>query len=110
MSRIQFERKIDLPRAMGSAWKVPIGRCAYFLRLAKNGVSYRSPTPDGLERRPPVRRVADLDRRRHGARLLDDAVLVDRRRAGGLEADHAWQLLHAARAVVLAVAAPVRGD
>src|SRR2546422_6868 len=64
----------------------------------------------GLERRPPVRRVADLDRRRHGARLLDDAILVDRRRAGRLEADHARQLLHAPRAVVFAVPTPVRGD
>ena len=45
MSRIQFDLKIDLPRAMGRAWKVPIGRCAYFLRLSKYGVSNRSDTP-----------------------------------------------------------------
>jgi hypothetical protein len=38
MSRIQFEPKIDLPRAIGSAWKVPIGRSAYFYRLSKYGV------------------------------------------------------------------------
>jgi hypothetical protein len=39
MSRIQSDLKTDLPRAIGSAWNVPIGRCAYFLRLSKNGVS-----------------------------------------------------------------------
>jgi hypothetical protein len=39
MSRIQFERKTDLPRARGSAWNVPMGRCAYFLRFEKKGVS-----------------------------------------------------------------------
>jgi hypothetical protein len=35
MSRIQFDENTDLPRAMGSAWKVPMGRDAYFLRLSK---------------------------------------------------------------------------
>ena len=38
MSRIQSDLKTDLPRAIGSAWKVPIGRWAYFFRLSKNGV------------------------------------------------------------------------
>ena len=36
MSRIQLDRNTDLPRATGSAWNVPIGRCAYF---ATNGTS-----------------------------------------------------------------------
>ena len=50
MSRIQFDLKIDFPRATGSAWKVPIGRCAYRLRLSKYGVSYRSFTPSRIAR------------------------------------------------------------
>ena len=50
MSLIQFDLKIDLPRATGSAWKVPTGFCAYFLRLSKNGVSLRSATPERIER------------------------------------------------------------
>jgi len=39
MSLIQFDLKIDLPRATGSAWKVPMGRAAYFFRLSKKGVA-----------------------------------------------------------------------
>jgi hypothetical protein len=39
MSRIQPDLNTDLPRAIGSAWKVAIGRWAYFFRLSKNGVS-----------------------------------------------------------------------
>src|SRR5206468_323533 len=63
-----------------------------------------------LEGGTPRCRVPDLDRGRDRARLLDDAVLVDRRRARGLETDHPRQLAHAPGAVVFAVAAPVRGD
>ena len=47
-NRVQLED--DLPRAIGNAWKVPIGRCAYFLRLSKNGVSKRSCTPSRIDR------------------------------------------------------------
>src|SRR3954469_14199892 len=39
MARIQLDRNTDLPRAIGSAWKVPIVRAAYFFRLSKYGVS-----------------------------------------------------------------------
>ena len=50
MSRIQSDLKTDLPRAIGSAWKVLIGRIAYFFRLSKNGVRNRSATPSSTER------------------------------------------------------------
>jgi hypothetical protein len=36
MSRIQSDLNTDLPRAIGNAWNVPIGRWAYFFRLSKN--------------------------------------------------------------------------
>ncbi len=39
MSWIQFDLNTDFPRAMGSAWNVPMGRRAYFFRFEKNGVS-----------------------------------------------------------------------
>ena len=35
MSRIQSDLNTDLPRAIGSAWKVPIGRWAYFFKIVK---------------------------------------------------------------------------
>ena len=35
MSRIQFDLKMDLPRAIGSAWKVPIGRCGVLLQVVE---------------------------------------------------------------------------
>src|SRR3989454_6983616 len=63
-----------------------------------------------LEGGAPARRIADLDRRRHRAWLLDDAILVDRRRPRGLEADHAGQLRHSTGAVIFTIAAPVGGD
>jgi hypothetical protein len=35
MSRIQFDLKIDLPRATGSAWKVPTGFCRVLLQVVE---------------------------------------------------------------------------
>ena len=76
MSRIQSDLKTDLPRAMGSAWKVLMGRIAYFLRLSKNGVRKRSGHP--FEHRE-VQLQHLLDRIEHAAdaacpRIARDAL------------------------------------
>ena len=75
MSRIQSDLNTDLPRAIGSAWKVLIGRIAYFFRLSKNGVRKRSATPSSTRE---VQLQQLLDRVEHaadagGARVAGDA-------------------------------------
>ena len=64
----------------------------------------------GIDRPLPRRRVADTDRRRDRLRVVDRVPQDERRGARCLTADHARQPARSPVAVLLAEAAPVRGD
>ncbi len=73
MSRIQFDLKIDLPRAMGSAWKVPMGRLRVVAQVVEIGglVAVLDAFQDrqvDLHQRPRRRRRCAAGTRRHRCR------------------------------------------